>query len=234
MQEIIWSLLHGPGTADKRGKPMDEVFPFLELNALGTPGIEQIKSLPHPRLIKTHLQTKFFKRQLKGRSPCPKIIVVIRDPKDVLVSYYHFLKMGKLFDGDWHEYMKYAKEKQIPYGDVVDHILSWWKYHDHPNVHFVKYGDLKKAPGTSIQGVADILQVPITETILEAIVQETSFASMKARPTEKYFSETIPMDMSKFFRQGKVGSWKEYFTEEQRSYMDNLIATKLTSAGITF
>lgn len=90
MQEIVWSIIHGPGAADKREKSMDEVFPFMELSAFGADGLELLKTLPNPRLIKTHLQAKFFKRQLEGHSPCPKIIVIIRNPKDTLLSFFLF------------------------------------------------------------------------------------------------------------------------------------------------
>ena len=91
---MIWLLIHGPGSADIREKSFDELFPYIELKIPGVvDGYQDVQKLPDPRLIKTHLAAKFFQRQLQQNETCPRIIVVLRQPLDVLVSFYHFHKM---------------------------------------------------------------------------------------------------------------------------------------------
>ena len=148
MQEIIYCLQHGPGASERRDKSLDEVFPYLEILFPGMfNGLEEIKALPRPRLIKTHLHPSYFKRQLEDETTCPRFVVVLRNPKDVLTSYYHFHKTWPAefsFPKDWDYFFGMFKEKRLLYGDYFDHILSWWKYRNHPRVLVVKYEDMKK------------------------------------------------------------------------------------------
>lgn len=49
--------------------------------------IERINAMPRPRFIKSHLSLPFLPEQLW--SVKPKIIFVLREPKDAAVSFYH-------------------------------------------------------------------------------------------------------------------------------------------------
>lgn len=236
MQEIIWSIQNGPGLADKRSQGLDIVFPLVEMNMFDKYGLELIKALPKPRLIKTHLNAKFFKRQLEGSHTSPKFVVVIRNPKDVLVSYFHFhQKFKNPFHGTWDQFFQLAQNKQLAYGDYYEHVLSWAQYQNHPNVLLVKYEDMKADPNAQIQRVAEFISKPINEEILHAIIQETSFESMKARSVDKYFTVVHGgMSFDNFFRFGKVGGWKAYFSDEQTKCLDDLLASKFHTFNLTF
>lgn len=66
-------------------------FPFLEYPF---PGLSTIEKMQSPRLIKTHLP--YY--GLPETSGNAKIIYVTRNPKDVVVSYYHFARMFTMFN----------------------------------------------------------------------------------------------------------------------------------------
>ena len=53
---------------------------------------EMMSSLPSPRVLNTHLTHNFLPDRSKEKR-C-KIVHVMRNPKDVLVSYYHHTKEG--------------------------------------------------------------------------------------------------------------------------------------------
>ena len=63
---------------------------FMELEFHEKPEIEKMKDLPAPRIAKTHLPYRFVNRWVERDGV--KTIVTIRNPKDTLVSYYHFYK----------------------------------------------------------------------------------------------------------------------------------------------
>ena len=201
--------------------------------------LEKIKNTPRPRFIKTHLQSTYFERTLEDRSSCPKFIVVLRNPKDTLLSYYHFHRSwpSDAFPDNWEFFFETFKRKGLMYGDYFDHVLSWHRYKDHPNVLTLKYEDMKKDAAAIIKHVGDFLGVTIDDDAAKKIAEETSFDAMKSRPREKMFPvKTIESKaVTGFFRKGVTGSWKEeLFTDEQIKYVDGLIAEKLTRQRITF
>ena len=54
------------------------------------PEIEKLKNLQAPRVIKTHLPYRFVNRWIERDEV--KTIVTLRNPKDTIVSLYHFYK----------------------------------------------------------------------------------------------------------------------------------------------
>ena len=199
--------------------------------------IDEIERMGPPRLIKTHLPYEFFKgayQQVGGNGF--KTIVGLRNIKDALVSFYHFYRMNKVygnFDQSFDVFFEMFKAKQLVYGDYFDNVLSWWKERDNANIHFVKYEDLKANPKAEIGKIAGFLGKSFSEDLLDLIVDECSFESMKNDPMSN--CENIPMfvsSISKFFRKGEVGDWQNYFTIEQSQYVDSLCEKHLTPHGL--
>ena len=239
MQEIIYCLEHGPGASERREESLDVVFPHMEFSLPEIcSGLEAIKTLPVPRHIKTHLPVSYFRRQLESQSTCPKFVVVMRNPKDILTSYYRFLKLwpGDLaFPKDWSYFFGMFQEKRLEYGDCFDHMLGWWSYRNHSNVLVVTYEDMKRDSKGIIMKVGEFLGSPnYSDDDLEMIVFETSFNKMKTRPIEKSFQPDFVGSPEGFFRKGQVGVWREFFQAEQQDYVDERIRSELNSAGIRF
>merc|ERR1712121_352821 len=120
--------MNGPGAADRRTAGLDTEFTYLEFNypTTGHNGVDIANTRSSPRLMKTHLHAKFFTRPLEGAAVSPRIIVVTRNPKDVLVSYYHFSRdVTKLFaGGEWDDFFAIAQNKKMMSGDYFDHVLT--------------------------------------------------------------------------------------------------------------
>ena len=239
MQEIIYCVQHGPGASERRDKSLEEVFPYVEFSFPGECcGLEILKTLPNPRLMKTHLPASFFKRQLESQSTCPKFVVVMRNPKDVLTSYYHFHKTFPgdfAFRKDWDYFFGMFKDKRLANGDCFDHMSGWWSYRNHPRVLVMKYEDMKKDAKGHIQKVGEFLGSPkYSDGEFESIVNETSFNKMKSRPITETFQTNFVNSPDGFFRKGQVGSWKELFEVHQEDYVDKRVYSELNSIGISF
>ena len=220
-----------------RKVPIDKRSIFLELSYGDLPRIDVLEKMEPPRLIKTHLPYEFFNESFhKAGSKCFKAIVGLRNVKDVLVSFYHFYRMSKNygnFDQSFEEFFKIFKAKSLIHGDYFDHVLSWWEQRSNSNLHFVKYEDLRANPKEEIAKIAHFLGKNLKDDQLDFIIDESSFESMRKNPmTNNEKNPVFDTTVSKFFRKGEVGDWQNYFTEEQRQYVDSLCKKHLTPHGL--
>merc|ERR1712004_941927 len=97
VQEILWFLTHHDDLEGaKEGQASADMLarvPMLETpsaNPFGMPsGIDMLEKREAPRLISTHLPWNILGPALEKANP--KIVIMLRNPKDQAVSYFHFI-----------------------------------------------------------------------------------------------------------------------------------------------
>ncbi len=169
-----------------------------------------------------------------------KVIVCLRNVKDVMVSYYHFHKIldgGRKFPGTWDDFFQLFLSHDVGYGDYFEWVTKYWqasKTNDH--ILIVKYEDLKADIHREIHRIAAFCKKNLTDEQIEKIVEFSSFEAMKKNPNTNYYKTApgIGKKGDKFFRKGVVGDWKNYFTQKQNEIIDRLIEEKLTPIGLYF
>lgn len=224
--EIISMLLNGkPQTIPySKGALMAEVVSQSQLNAL-----------PSPRVLNCHLPFHLLPKQMKEKKT--KIVLSLRNPKDVFVSFYHHHKGLKFFnyDGTFEDYLPTIVAGELDYGQWFDYVLQMEKEiekgeHD---IHLVYYEDLKENGFYEIKKIVKFLGVPDNNELCAAIHEKCQFKNMVK---DKEYS---PQDAEKtfkgnysFYRKGEVGDWKNYFTvamseEFDRKYNERMKNSKL-------
>ena len=197
--------------------------------------IDQIERMESPRLFKSHLPVWFFENEIaKHNSKC---IVIMRNPKDMLVSYYHFLQLRhpKIILS-WDQWFDMFRSGDIQYGDWFDHVLAWWKHLPDQNFLFLTYEGMKADTLGSIQRIATHINVTCSKDYAEELMEKTSFEQMKKDPSSNLSSCSLLTQAkgASFIRRGTIGDWKNYFTVQQDEYMDKLIDQRLTCCGLGF
>ena len=198
-------------------------------------GLVLVDKLAHPRHIKTHLSYDLLPQGI-GRA---KIIYPMRNPKDTLVSYFHYYKsttsLGR-FRGSWNEFFEMFLNNNQCYGNLFDHYLGYWKHKDDGNIMFTTFEDLIRHPHEEVARIAEFCGVELNDDSVNAVVEATKFGAMKKNPKTNYSSvpEDIDIQVSPFMRKGVVGDWKNYFTVAQDDLMDKIIASRLRGSGLTF
>ena len=170
-----------------------------------------------------------------------KFLLSLRNPKDMLVSYYHFYRIfvGEItFIGTWNEFFEMFRAKKLAYGDFFDWCKGWLKYRDSPKVLVVKYEDMKKDMLNEVQRVITFLgkDSVLTEKQIQDIVHHCTFKEMEKNDmvNYKYYENGfLDQSISPFMRKGVVGDWKNYFNDEQSTYVDELCRS-LEKDGLTF
>ena len=75
-----------------------------------------------------------------------QVVYHIRNPKDIMVTlYFHFIsRVLSSFDGDLMEIVNAFVEDRIVYGPYFDHLASYWKLRNDPNVHILSFEQLSE------------------------------------------------------------------------------------------
>lgn len=206
-----------------------ETIPLLEIYSLDT-----LELYPSPRYFKTHLPYEMIGRNSQHRG---KYIYLARNPRDVAVSYFHFLRSGVEFgwDGTWEEFFGYFIQGNVPFGSYFDHVLPWWNHRNDENVLFIKYEDMKKDLINNINLIAEFLNFNLSREEAEFVAQKSSFKAMKANPETnmEQWSDSFKPGSS-FMRKGIVGDWVNYFSEEQIEQFNQWYASYTEGTGLEF
>ncbi|XP_041650906.1 sulfotransferase family 5A, member 1 [Cheilinus undulatus] len=191
-----------------------------------------------PRIITTHLPHHLLGPTLQ-RSKA-KIIYVSRNPKDVVVSFYHFHKMANFLPeaGLFPDFLKLFLEGTLSYGSWFKHIKDWTdQTGTMDNLLHITYEEMSLDLHGAIKRVSSFLQCPLMEEEVNNCVNHCSFSSMKHNKMVNYtLVDQEIMDHSKgsFMRKGKIGDWKNMFTEEQNQYFNSVFKSKMKGCTLDF
>jgi hypothetical protein len=238
-QVILYTLTHDGEAFDNNMAEYFACTPSLEL--IGERGIN---SMHRPYVIKTHLPLNRVPYDEKAKYVC-----VIRNPKDVCVSFYYFtLKMidrepdKASFDTFFEEFIS----GNVFFGDYFEHLKAAWQRKDDVNVFLISYEEMKHDLPTVIRRLAQFLNIELNNTLLERVVTYSSFGYMKERYDKAYLAQarttladelsTLPRPISKkhlensdkceLVRKGTVGSWTSEMSEEQSQRLDKIFVEK--------
>eukprot|EP00808_Paulinella_micropora_P029689 g29300.t1 len=148
MQQIICSLIGWKGNVSAIGGVS-----WLEANAHE---LDKYEALPSPRYFQTHTPWKLV---AKGKGV--KYIVVVRDGRDVAVSFFHHCRAFKLYgyNGPWDHFFKLFIEGQVDCGLWMNWVVEWWRMclQDPDHYLLIKYEDMKRNLASEVQRVAKFI-----------------------------------------------------------------------------
>ncbi|KAK7127354.1 hypothetical protein R3I93_020058 [Phoxinus phoxinus] len=188
---------------------------------------EKLSEMPTPRLLGTHLHPDIMPASFFTKKP--KILVVFRNPKDTLVSYFHFMNKNPVLPSaePWDKFFSDFMAGEVAWGSYFDHALAWEKHLDDPNVMIVTYEDLKQNLAEGVKKVSEFFKLPLTDEQVASIAGESTFSAMLENSQKSHgnFGNV-------FFRKGEVGDWKNHFSDVQSKQMDELFQAKLSGTKL--
>ena len=212
--------------------------PYIEMDLSiiggGGPVLDLVENMLSPRTVKTHLEVKFYERAIKQRKT--KFIVVMRNIKDTLVSYYHIYRSATCFGqmtGTFEDFMDLYRRNKMQ--NWFDWNLGWWKYRDYPNVIYVRYEDMIADRKREVLRLVDFLEVSVSEDVIADVYNQSSFEAMKDRfAKDEVVNALFDPKISPLIRKGQIGDWKNHFNETDNKYIDDLIMERLDGTGLVF
>jgi hypothetical protein len=169
-----------------------------------------------PRVMKSH---ECFDPRYR------KLIHLVRDPRDVAVSFYHYnLKTRVLPDGyPMDDFVaNWINANVVPYADRLgsweEHTLSWMRLRSNdPNYCLIRYEDLLADPAGELNKVVPMLGVEAAqERILRAIELSSAkqMRSMEKTQSEQWVTTKDSRKDIPFVREAKAGGWREQLPEQ--------------------
>ncbi len=96
-------------------------------------------------------------------------------------------------------------------GSWSTHVRSWVDESGLP-LHLIRYEDLRRDPEKIFGEAVRFCGLPFDATRLQKAVAFSGFGELQKQEKEKGFRERLPQSSGTFFRQGRVGGWREELT----------------------
>lgn len=183
-------------------------------------------SLDPPRIMATHVPFSFLPGEAKTKRA--RLVYVVRDPKDVLVSYYHWRVDPPPFDVFVKRFLSEAETDTAKataggamYGGYAAHVLEFVAAAKAgANIHLMSYENLHADPDFEISALAKFLGKELTGDKITAVREASSFKSMKKgaqleEETMNYGQEPALRWSSVLYRKGIIGDGLLALTAEQ-------------------
>jgi hypothetical protein len=164
--------------------------PFIEIPPPNA-GHAYLDTLPSPRLLATHLPLSMLPHGMSSAG-C-RIVYLCRDPKDALVSRWHFEnKIRKGFNMELEKAFAMFCEGVSECGPFWDHCLEYWKESlARPDkVIFLMYEEIKSDPVRAVTKLARFLGAPFSEEeessgVPQEVVRLCSFETLTSLPVNQ-------------------------------------------------
>ena len=162
-----------------------------------------IRGLPSPRIIHGH--TCY-------RNEIERAIYTVRDGRDALVSFYHYLTTRRGISMPFDKW--FSKYERHEYGPTWDeHVRSWFVTGARAlgdDLLIVRFERMKAEPVETVMDICVHLALDADVAQVESAVKMASIEN--ARKIERRRVGSGASGDASFYRGGKTGQWQEYLT----------------------
>jgi hypothetical protein len=189
-----------------------------------------LRAFPRPRIIKSH---ECFDPRYK------KIVYIVRDPRDVLISYYEFQLKRRVISEELslEDFVPHFMESEIEpkTGSWRDHVVSWTATRGgQKNFLLLRYEDMladTKKESTKIAAFLGLDSSP--ERIARAVALSSADRMRKLEKEQsRQWKETKKTRQDKpFVRKAASGGWKSILSEKSVAQLESAWGDVMRSAG---
>jgi len=154
----------------------------------------------------------FFKSHALPRPEFRRVVYLLRDGRDVMVSYKHYREVV--------DKVKYAFPEFVsPHADVFPchwptHVDAWAQNPYRAQVLWIKYEDLLSRPVRELERFCAFVGITRDTAHLRAVAEAASFAKFRAKEAKEGFTDPRFSPPKFFFRRGVTGSYKDEMPPE--------------------
>ncbi|XP_046333716.1 sulfotransferase 4A1-like [Haliotis rufescens] len=208
-----------------------------QFHLLDRTSADQLADLPSPRLLHSHYPLRFLPSQILTHKP--KILYLVRNPKDVCVSQYLHTQKGR--GGcrrTFQSFLQAFLNHSTGYDGWFHHVRQYqqdFTGHRDLLVHTLRFEDTQANPYKQTRGLCKFLDLDMDEEAIGDLVEATCDTS-KMQPAKRVKTEAhcdgMPLTSDMYDTEGQVGEWKNWLTVTQDEEFDDAIRGHLDGTGL--
>jgi hypothetical protein len=167
-----------------------------------------MRRMPSPRMIKSH---SYFDPRY------PRVIYIVRDPRDVALSYYDFSRKYRQIE-DGYPLQRYIEDfttghlLSAGWGTWGENVASWvYARGARPGFLLLRYEDMKARPEQELTRIAEFLGIQASPELLRTAIESSSADRMREMEKTQGKNWVTTKDKRSdlpFVRTASVGGWK--------------------------
>ncbi|XP_012670019.1 sulfotransferase family 2, cytosolic sulfotransferase 2 [Clupea harengus] len=234
MQEIVPLIQSEGDLTPVETIPNWDRVPWLEEHRANVLNLDE---RPSPRIFATHyhyhmMPDSFFKVK-------PKVLYVLRHPKDVFTSSFHYYGMASFLvnPGTVDEFLDTFLNGKVMFGSWFDHVNGWIHAKDQEHILYLFYEEMIMDLKESVRKLSCFMGKSLSQDIIEKIADHCVFKNMKKNKMSNYSmvsTEFFDQTKSEFLRKGTAGDWKNTLTATQSDHFDTVYKEKMKDVKFKF
>jgi len=166
-----------------------------------------------------------------------KYILVLRDPKDTLISHYHFFE-DFFFERGSIDIETFAREHYIPKHSVYNHVTALWNHRSNASVLPISFENMKADLEGTVERVAEFIGIELDDELKQIVLKQSNIKFMQEHKDqfEDYLIRQsrskgmgLPLDgqLNKV-RNGQVGESQIALTDEIKKELDDIWSNEIS------
>ncbi len=215
---------------------------FLIANLIGRPTLENITGIipeiylysnqqlmrfPRPRILKSH---EPFDPRYK------RVIYIVRDPRDVAVSLYHYSRKRRdIPDGfPMDEFvLGYLRGEYFDFcGTWQQHVASWRYTQPDRQMLWLRYEDMLDQPGTALTRIAEFMGIEVTPEKVASAIAASSHERMRKMEQDQgqqwRMTKDTRLDIP-FIRKAARDTWKTELSKASQERIESAWADSMNA-----
>ncbi len=174
---------------------------------------EMVPDVHYKRYYKRFWTPMFFKSHRFPQQDYRRVVYLVRDGRDALVSYFHY-KTAKM--GEEPDFAGMVATGEGIMGRWHEHVESWLSNPYGAEMIIVKYEDLKRDTVAELERLCAFAGVERDHGWLEQVAENATFEKMHSKEKSgRYYRDDTAWPEDKLFnRRGVVGSYKDEMPPE--------------------
>jgi Sulfotransferase domain len=190
-----------------------------------------MRGVPSPRTIKSH---SYFDPRY------PKVIYIVRDPRDVVLSYYDFSRKYRHIK-DSYPLDRYVEDFvtgnliSAGWGTWGENVASWaFARGARPGFLLLRYEDMKERPDHELKRIAKFVGIDASSELLQTTLERSSadrMREMEKAQSNDWVSTKDKRNDIPFIRNASAGGWKSQLRPESVAAIESAWGNVMTQLG---